>query len=222
MHLGSTQLLVGRLLSGRHLDQRGTAQEHLGPLLDHHGVITHRRHVGAAGGRVSENQGNRRDPHPRHLGEIAEPLAAGDEHLGLVRQVGPSRLDQIDQRKPVLPGDVLGAQGLGEAVSIGGAGLAGGVVGGDHALHPGDDSDAGDRVGAEVLVGSPRGQGRKLEKRGVPIDQQLDSLPDQELASGSVTIDVLLAASQAGLSLEFFELGQLVEHRLSDWKRTPR
>ena len=128
-------------------------------------------------------------------------------------RVGSARLHQIDDRQSVLPGDVLGAQCLGEAVSIGRARLAGGVVGGDDALHPGDDPDPGDGVGPEILVRPPGCQGRQFEERGIPIHQQLDSLPDQELAAGTVTVYVLLSAAQAGLRLEGFELRQFVDHR---------
>ena len=58
VHRGTTQLLVGRLLAGGHLDQRWSAEEDLGALLDHHDVVAHARHVGAAGGRVAEDQGH--------------------------------------------------------------------------------------------------------------------------------------------------------------------
>ena len=43
MHLGAAERLVVGLLAGGHLHQRRAAEEHLGLLLDHHGVVAHAR-----------------------------------------------------------------------------------------------------------------------------------------------------------------------------------
>ena len=102
MHLGTPQLLVGGFLTGGHLDQRRPTQKDLGALLDHHGVVAHRRHVGAAGGGVPEHDGDGGDSLLRQLGEVAEPFAPSDEHLGLIGQVGSARFDQVDQGEAVL------------------------------------------------------------------------------------------------------------------------
>ena len=56
VHLGSAELLVCRFLTGRHLDQRGAAEEHLGPVLDHHRVVAHGGEVGAPCGRAAEDE----------------------------------------------------------------------------------------------------------------------------------------------------------------------
>ena len=110
VHLGAAERLVVALLAGRHLHQRRTAEEDLRALLDHHDVVAHARHVRAAGRRVAEHDGDRRDAFRRELGDVVERLPAGDEDLALRRQVGAAGLDQVDDRQPVLAGDLVGAQ----------------------------------------------------------------------------------------------------------------
>ena len=112
VHLGAAEALVVALLAGGHLHERRAAEEHLRALLDHHDVVAHARHVGAAGGRVAEHEGDRRDRRAGQAGEVAERLAAGDEDLALVRQVGAARLDEVEERQPVLAGDLHGPQRL--------------------------------------------------------------------------------------------------------------
>ena len=145
-------------------------------------------------------------------GEVAKPLSTDDEHLGLIGEVRPTRLDEIDQGEAVLAGDVHDAQRLRHRVAVHRTGLAGRVVGEDGALHPLDHPDAGDHVGAEVLVGAPGRQRRQLEERGVAIEEELDSLPGQELAPFTMTGHVLLATTLAGLLHQGLEFGQLRLH----------
>ncbi len=212
MHLGAAQLLVGGLLAGGHLHQGWATQEHLGPFLHHHRVVAHAGHVRPAGGGVAEHEGDGGDAELGELGEIAEPLAAGEEHLGLVGQVRPTRLHQVDHGKPVLAGDVLGAQRLGEGVLVGRSGLAGGVVGRDHHLDPVHHTDPGDDVGAQWFLGAPPCQGRQLQEGTVTVDQQLDPLVDEHLSALGVAGLVLGATAIPRLGHEGLELADLVEH----------
>ena len=69
----------------------GPPEEHLGAALDHHDVVAHARHVGAARGGVPEHEGDGGDGRRRALGQVAKAPAAGDEDLGLGGQVGPAR-----------------------------------------------------------------------------------------------------------------------------------
>ncbi len=59
-----------------------------------HDVVAHARHVGAAGGRGAEDEGDRRDAGGREPREVPEARAAGHEDLRLLRQVGAGRLGQ--------------------------------------------------------------------------------------------------------------------------------
>ncbi len=56
VHRGAAELLVGRFLAGRHLDQGRAPEEDLRALLDHHDVVAHARHVCAPRGRVAEDE----------------------------------------------------------------------------------------------------------------------------------------------------------------------
>ena len=194
VHVGAAEALVVALLAGRHLDQRRAAEEHLRALVDHHHVVAHAGDVGAAGRRVAEHEGDRRDAHRRQPGEVAERLPAGDEDLALVGEVGAARLDEVHQRQAVLHGDGHGPQRLLDRHRGHRAAAHGRVVGDDHALDALDDADPGEHAGADREVGAPRGERRQLEQRGVGVDEQLDALAAQQLAPLAVAGEVLLAA----------------------------
>ena len=87
-------------------------------------------------------------PAGRQPGDVAEHRAAGQEHLGLSREVGAAGLDQVDQRQPVLPRDLHRAQHLADRERVAGAAADGRVVGDDHALDALDDADPGDQAAA--------------------------------------------------------------------------
>ena len=215
MHLGTTERLVVGLLAGRHLHQRRAAEEHLGLLLDHHGVVAHPGHVGAAGGGVAEDDRDRRHLGGRRAGDVAEQLAAGDEDLLLRRQISPAGLDQGDGRQPVLLGDLRGAEDLLHRPRVRRATLHRRVVRGDHALDALDDADAGDHAGADGEVRAPAGQRRQLEERAAGVDEQLDPLARHQLAAGVVALDVLLTAAGHRDRVLCLEVGDLGEHRLA-------
>ena len=179
VHGRPAQLLVGRLLAGGHLDQRRAAQEDLGALLDHDDVVAHARDVGPAGRGVAEHQGHGGHGRRRAPGEVPEGPAPGDEQLGLGGEVGPARLHQVDDRQPVLEGDVRGPGALAEGERVHGPAPHGGVVGADQALDPLDHADADDRRRPDLVLGAPGGQGAQLEEGRVPVEQQLDALPGQ-------------------------------------------
>jgi hypothetical protein len=98
VHVRAAEGFVVGLLTGGHLDQRRTAEEDLGALLDHHHVVGHAWDVGAARCRVAENQCDGRDARRRGLGEVAEHPAAGNEHLLLRRQIRTTGFDEGDDR----------------------------------------------------------------------------------------------------------------------------
>ncbi len=215
MHLGSTERLVVAVLTGRHLDQRGTPEEDLGALLDHDDVVAHARDVGATRGAVAEHQRDRGDPCGAELREVAEHPTAGDEDLGLRRQIGAAGLDEGDERQPVFAGDLHGPAGLLRRHRVGRAAAHGGVVGDEHALDALDDADSGDGARPDREAAAVRRQGRQLEERAVAVDQQLDPLARQQLASGAVALHVLGPASAARGVEVGVEVGQQREHRLA-------
>ena len=198
VHGRPAQLLVGRLLAGGHLDQGRPAEEDLGPLLDHHDVVAHARDVGPAGRGVAEDQGHGGHGRRRAAGEVAEGPAPGDEQLGLGGEVGPARLDQVDDRQSVLEGDVRGPGPLAEGVGVHGPAPHRGVVGADEALDPLDHTDADDGGRPHLVLGAPGGQGAQLEEGGVPVEEQLDALPGQQLAPLPVALHVALAPAGPG------------------------
>ena len=99
-------------------------------------------HVRAAGGRVAEDQRDRRPLGGTGPSQVAEAAAARDEDLLLRRQVGAARLDQADRRQVVLGGDLRGPAELAQRVRVERAALHRRVVRDDHALDALDDADA--------------------------------------------------------------------------------
>ena len=155
VHDGPAELLLVGDLAGGHPHQRRTAQEHLRAAVDHHDVVAHAGHVRAAGGGVAEDQRDRRDAGGREPGEVAEDLPARDEDLLLRGQVGAAGLDQVDQRQPVLPGDLHRPQRLLQRPRVARAAADRRVVGDQHALDALDHADAGDDAGADGEVACP-------------------------------------------------------------------
>src|SRR5262249_58949355 len=57
------------------------------------------------------------------------------------------------------------------------------IVPADDALDTGDHADAGHESASDTEVGTPAGERAQLEEGRIAIEQQLDALADQELAS---------------------------------------
>src|SRR3954449_929451 len=124
-------------------------------------------------------------------------------------------LDEVDDRQPVLLGDLRAATTLLGAVRVGGAAAHGRVVGVDEALDALDDADACDQAGADRVAGPPCRERRQLEKRRVRVEQQLDPLSGEHLAALAVPLDVLLPAATAGDGELRLDLRQLLEQRVT-------
>ena len=173
VHVGAAELLDGDVLAGRGLDQGGPADEDRAGAAHDHRLVGHRGHVGAAGGAEAHDDGDLRDPlrrHPRLVVEDAPEVLAVGEDVGLERQVGAARVDQVEARQPVLLGDLLRAQVLLDRQRQVGAPLDGGVVGDDHAGAPLDDADPGDDPGRGrlALVDVPGGERLELQEGARP------------------------------------------------------
>jgi hypothetical protein len=107
----SKRFVVGVLTDGR-LDQRRTGQEDLRAPAHENDIVRKARQIGAARRRGTVNHGDLRNARRREPCLVGEGSTALDEHFRLVEQVGTAAFDQIDQRQPVLEGDLLKSQGL--------------------------------------------------------------------------------------------------------------
>ena len=106
VHFGAPELFFGRLLSSCHFDERRAAEKDLGLILHHHRVVTHGREVGATSGGAAKDQRDRGDAGFGEPCEISEPLPSDQKNVGLVGEIGATRLDEVDQRQTILHRDV--------------------------------------------------------------------------------------------------------------------
>src|SRR6202040_1757959 len=97
-------------------------------------------------------------------------------------------IDQVNARQPVFDSDFLRAQVLLHGDRIVGAALDGGVVGDDDGLASLNPPDAGDNTRRRrlTIVHTPSGERGQFDKRAVGIDQALDALTHQQLATFDV------------------------------------
>ena len=195
VHARPAQLLLVGLLADRHLHQRRPAQEDAGPVLDHDRVVAHAGEVGPAGGRRAEHHADGGDALRRELGQAAELLAPGDEHVGLAGQVGPSGLDQEQQREAVLLGHVHGAQQLADRGRARRPAAHGRVVGDDEALGVRHLGQRHHDAAADRVARVQPGERAQLEHRGAGVDQRLEALAHHHLAAGAVALHVLRPAA---------------------------
>ena len=210
VHASAPELLLVGLLADGHLHQRRPAQEDPGPVLDHDRVVAHARQVGAAGGRGPEDDAHRRDPLCRELGQAPELLAPGHEDVGLVGQVGPTRLDQDDDREPVGLRHVHGTQQLADRGRARGAAAHRRVVADDEALRLGNFAQRHDDAASDRVAGVQSGERAELEHGRPGVDERLEALAHHQLAPGPVPLDVARAAPGEELVVE---RPHLVGHR---------
>ena len=200
MHVGAAELFGGHHLADRGLHQRRAAEEDGALVLHDHGLVRHRRHIGAAGGAGAEHRRDLRNARRRHLRLVVEDAAevlAVREDLVLQRQERAAGIDQIDARQMVVARDLLRAQVLLHGDGIVGAALDGGVVGDDHAVAPAHLADAGDDAGRRdvAVIHAVRRQRRQLQERAAGIEQRGDAVAHQELAALGVARPRLVGAA---------------------------
>jgi hypothetical protein len=213
VQLAAAELLGGDVLPGRGFDQRRAAEEDR-PLFAHdHGLVAHRRHIGAAGRAGAEHRGDLRDPLGRHVGlveeDAAEVLAVGED-LILHGKEGAAGVDQVDAGQPVLQRHLLRPQVLLHGHRVVGAAFDGGVVGDDddlapmHADDPGDDPGRGGAAAVELLGG----QRRELEEWAAGVGEAVDPLARQQLAAANVAFTGLLSPTRGGAAEAGVEVGE--------------
>ena len=152
---GTAEFLGRDVLAGRGLHERRAAEEDRPRAADDDRLVAHRRHVGAAGGTRTHDEGDLRDPRRRHPGLVVEDPAevvAVREDVRLERQERTAAVDEIDAWQPVLEGDLLGAEVLLDGHRVVRAALDRRVVGDDDTGRALDAADAGDDPGAGRIV----------------------------------------------------------------------
>ncbi len=191
VHVAAAELLGGDDLAGRGLHQRRAAEEDRALVAHDHGLVRHRRDVGAAGGAGAHHAGDLRDALRGQVGLVeedpAEVLAVG-EHLVLHRQERAAGVDEVDARQPVLGRDGLRAQVLLDRHRVVGAALDRRVVGDHHDLAAADPADAGDDAGGRhaAAVHVVRRQRAQLEERAARVEQPVHPVAHQQLAAVGV------------------------------------
>ena len=127
------------VLAGRRLHERRPAEEDRAGAAHDHGLVAHRRHVGAAGRARPHHDRDLGDARGRHAGLVVEDAAevvAVGEYLGLQRQVRPARVGQVDAGQVVLGRHLLRPQVLLDGQREVASALDGGVVCDDDARPP--------------------------------------------------------------------------------------
>ena len=189
---------------------------------DDHGLVAHRRDVGAAGGRRAHHERHLRNPGGRHPGLVvedpAEVIAVGED-VGLERQERAAAVDEVDARQPVLERDLLGPEVLLDRHRVVGPALDRRVVADDDDARALDRPDPGDDAGARglVVVQAVGGERAQLEERRAWVQQPVDPLPDGQLAPLAMPGDraVVAAGAPAGdLRLALAEVRDERRHRV--------
>ncbi len=127
-------------------------------------------------------------------------------------EVAASRLDELDVRHVVVPGDLQGSHQLADADRGHGPAQVGRVVAQDHALGSLDYPDPEDHAAADRVIGLVAGQRAQLKEGRVGIEEQRDALPDRHLAAAAVTFDRTAAPAERRLPQQAVDAGQQVQH----------
>ncbi len=177
---------AAHLLARRGLDQRRTREKDRSRALDDHGLVRHRRNVGAAGRARSHHDGDLRDAlggHARLVVEDAPEVLAVREDLGLEGQEGAAGVDQVHAGEAILLGDFLRPQVLLHGDRKVRPALDRRVVGDDHDFAALDAPDAGHQTRPRSLpvVHPVGGERRKLQKRRARVEQGVDPVAHEHL-----------------------------------------
>ncbi|GBF25296.1 hypothetical protein MnTg02_00326 [bacterium MnTg02] len=149
VHITATKLLGGNFLARRRLHQRRTGEKNRSLVLDDNRFIGHGRHVSAACRARAHHHGDLRNAFRRHVGLIvkdASEMVAVGKHFVLVGQICAAGIHQINARKFILFGNLLGAQMLFDRDRIIGAAFDRGIIADDHHLLAGDPPDPGNHA----------------------------------------------------------------------------
>ena len=211
VHARAAQLFQRRLLADGHLDHARAADVERGLALHHDDQIGQRRQIGRAGRRGTEQDADLRH-HARELDLVVEDPAgveAAGEDLDLLGDPAAGGVHQVEHRHAQPRGLLLDAHDLQHGLLAPRAGLHRVVVGHDadgaapHAADAGDDA-----VGRRVGLVRAREEEVLLEL-AARIEQQLQSVADEELAFGPELVTILgvaLLDARAFLVVAIFTL----------------
>ena len=146
MHGCSTQFFRRDLLPNRCLHQCWASQEKPAAVR-HQDVVTHHRQITAARNTHAHDCGNLRNPHRRHhriVSKYPSEVVSIGKNVFLQRKEYPGRIDQIDDRDPVLDRDVLRPNDFLRRHRKERASLNCGIVGDDHQHAAFDPCQPGD------------------------------------------------------------------------------
>ena len=134
---------------------------------------------------------------PRLVEEDAAEVVAVREDLGLEREEGASRVDEVEARQAVLARDLLRTEVLLHRERVVRASLHRRVVRDDHALPTLDDADPRHDPGRRcvTVVQLPRGERVQLEEGRSGVDEPVDAFTSRELSARPVTLDRFLAST---------------------------
>ena len=132
-------------------------------------------------------------------------MLAVRKDLGLEGQEDTCRVDQVDDRQPILERDLLGTQHLLAGGRKPGTGLDRGVVGNDHGVATADPTDTDDharrRRTAPFLVLTPGRPQTDLEERRARITELGNALARRQLAPRPLLVVGLATTAQTQLGL---------------------
>ena len=216
VHVGTAQgFVVGHFACGRFQEWR-PGQKGAAPATHHDHVVRQTRHVRTACGGRPVHNGNDRDARRRQPGQVVEIAPAVDELLDLVlQQVGPGRLDQVNEGQAVVERDLLRALQLLQPHGLQRARVDAAVVGDDQRPRARDQADAHDLptpCGGLVGVGrvlQPTCERREFQKRRARVQQALHPLARQQLAAFGIQRARLCAARTRAR----FDAAPLRDHR---------
>ena len=197
VHARAAELLVVRLLAGRHLHQRRPAEEHLGAFVDH-----------APSSRTCRARTRRRPSSCRTRARSSGCCIA--ESWVRSRKIWPAGMNRsawVGRSAPPDSTRLISGSRLTVAISSARRFFLS-VYGfidpprtvGSWAMitHSTPDTTPTPVTmhGADVELGAPRRERRELEERRVTVEEQLDALAREQLAAGAVARLVALAAAR--------------------------
>ena len=202
VHLAAAQFFGIHLFAGGSKGQFRPAKIHEALATHDHHLIAERRDIGTASGARPHDDSDLRHPVTGHADLLVKDrseLPLIGENVFLIRQEGTAGIHQRDNRKTVLPGNLLGAHVLARGHAEIGAALNGSVIGDDHALAALDHTDAGDDAATRwhAIIFVQPGKLPDFQKGGARVDQPLDPFPRQDLALLHVSVPCLFGTANA-------------------------
>lgn len=200
MQITAAKILSRYFLARGCFDQWWARQENRALLLDDDIFITHRRNIRPARRARTHHRRDLRNATARQIRRVVENSAevvTVRKDIRLVEQHRPARINEVDTRQVVVGGDLLGAEMLLHRHRVIRATRNSRVIGHHETLpafhQPNACNDT--RCGDLALVHVMRSQRRDLQKRRARIEQLINTLPWQDLATRRMAFTRLFRAT---------------------------